>query len=305
MVRKIIAGSRASKLALIQTLSVINRVMESTSDCEVQLTRITTTGDKDIDTSLDRMGPAVFVKEIEQALLDHRIDFAVHSLKDVPTEIPEGLCLLAVTERLDPRDVLIARSKLNELAPDSKIGTGSLRRTVQLKQCRPDLEACSIRGNIETRLGKVSSGKVDGIIIAAAALIRLEWEGQITEYLPLDTFLPAAGQGALVIEARVDDKEIADIISPINHLQTWQSIIAERAFLSTIGGGCRAPVAVLGTVIGPGLKLEAMIADYKGKKIIQMTENGTMKNPEVLGIDLALKMLDSGAAGLIDGARNR
>jgi hydroxymethylbilane synthase len=305
MVRKIIAGSRASKLALIQTLSVINRVMESTSDCEIQLTRITTTGDKDIDTSLDRMGPAVFVKEIEQALLDHRIDFAVHSLKDVPTEIPEGLCLLAVTERLDPRDVLVARSKLNELTPGSKIGTGSLRRTVQLKQRRPDLEVCSIRGNIETRLGKVSSGKVDGIIIAAAALKRLEWEDQITEYLPLDTFLPAAGQGALVIEARVDDKETADVIDPINHLQTWQSIIAERAFLSTIGGGCRAPVAVLGTVIGPGLKLEAMIADYKGKKIIQMTENGTMKNPEALGIDLARKMLDSGAAGLIDGARNR
>ncbi len=305
MVRKIIAGSRASKLALIQTLSVINRVMESTSDCEVQLTRITTTGDKDIDTSLDRMGPAVFVKEIEQALLDHRIDFAVHSLKDVPTEIPEGLCLLAVTERLDPRDVLVARSKLNELTPGSKIGTGSLRRTVQLKQRRPDLEVCSIRGNIETRLGKVSSGKVDGIIIAAAALKRLEWEDQITEYLPLDTFLPAAGQGALVIEARVDDKETADVIGPINHLQTWQSIIAERAFLSTIGIGCRAPVAALGTVIGSVIKLEAMVADYDGKKIIQMTENGTLKNPEALGIDLALKMLDSGAAGLIDGARNR
>lgn len=305
MERKFIAGSRASKLALVQTLSVINRIISSTPDCDIQLTRVVTTGDRDLDTSLDRIGPAIFVKEIEQALLDYRIDFAVHSLKDVPTELPPGLCLLAVTERLDPRDVLIAKAKLCELAPGSKIGTGSIRRTAQLKQLRQDLEICSIRGNIDTRIRKVSSGDVDGIIIAAAALIRLEWEHEITEYLSLNTFLPAAGQGVLVIEARANDKETADIIAPINHLATWQSIIAERAFLSAIGGGCRAPVAVLGTVTGPSLMLEAMVIDYDGKRKLQMTEHGTVNNPEVLGISLAHKMLDMGAADLINGARNR
>lgn len=305
MGRKIIAGSRASKLALIQTLSVLNKVLESLPDLDIDLTRVTTTGDRDCHTSLDQIGAAAFVKELEQALLDHRIDFAVHSLKDVPTELPQGLCLLAVTERLNPGDALVAKAKLAELPAGSKIGTGSLRRVIQLKQLRPDLEPCSIRGNIDTRLRKVSSGEVDGIIIAAAALIRLGWEDKITEYLPVDTFLPAAGQGALVIEARLDDKEIADIIAPLNHLPTWQCITAERAFLSTIGSGCRAPVAVLGTVNGSTLILEAMIAGHGDKEKLQISEQGITISPEALGTRLAHKMLDMGAAEYITGAEDR
>lgn len=305
MGRKIVAGSRASKLALIQTLSVLNKIFELKHELDIDLTRVTTTGDRDRHTSLDQIGPAAFVKELEQALIDRRIDFAVHSLKDVPTELPEGLCLLAVMERLDPGDALVAKGKLTDLPPGSKIGTGSLRRVIQLTRLRPDLKPCSIRGNIDTRLRKVASGEVDGIITATAALIRLGWEDKITEYLPLDTFLPAAGQGALVVEARLDNKDLADIITPLNHLPTWQSITAERTFLSTVGSGCRAPVAVLGTVNASTLTLEAMIASYDGQEKLQLSEQGIATSPETLGTHLAHKMLDMGANGFITGAKNR
>ena len=184
----------------------------------------------------------------------------------MPTQIPQGLCLAAVTQRLDPRDVLISRAGgLAELPPGSRIGTGSLRRAVQLAAYRPDLEACSIRGNVDTRLRKVSRGEYDGAILAAAALIRLGWENRISEYLPLEPFLPAVGQGALVIEARLGDEELAELVSSINHLPTWHGTTAERAFLSALGGGCRAPIAALGTVNDAVLKLEGLVADVSGK----------------------------------------
>lgn len=301
---KIIAGSRKSKLALLQTGIVIDLIKKSVSDIEIDLAKIITTGDRDHRTGLDKIGPAAFVKELEQALLDRRIDFAVHSLKDVPTELPQNLCLLAVTERLDPGDALVAKTKLNDLPPGSKIGTGSLRRAIQLRRFRPDLEICSIRGNVDTRLRKVYSGEIDGVIIAVAALQRLGWQDKITEYLPVDRFLPSAGQGALVIEARYGEKNIADIVAPLNHLQTWQCITAERSFLNTIGGGCRAPVAVLGTINSSTLKLEAMIASPDGNKMIQLSETGNTATPEETGIRLAHKMLDMGASEFITGVKN-
>jgi hydroxymethylbilane synthase len=306
MKKKFIAGSRASKLALVQTLSVLEKLYRIAPDIDIELMKVTTTGDRDQSTSLDSIGPAAFVKELEQALLERRIDFAVHSLKDVPSELPPCLCLIATTERLSPADVLVAKAKLKELPPDSRIGTGSLRRTVQLMQVRPDLKLTEIRGNIDTRIRKVSSGEIDGIIIAAAALIRLEWQDKITEYLPLDTFLPAAGQGALVIEARTDDEAIKNMVTPLNHLPTWQSTTAERAFLSAVGSGCRAPVAVLGTVNGPALTLEAMVADiYRKETELRLTEQGASTDPVALGKKLARKMLDKGAARYINGAKDR
>jgi len=262
---RIVVGSRGSRLALVQTESVIAKIREANPHLEVSLMRIVTTGDRDRRTQLDRIGVAVFVKELEQALLDGRIDLAIHSFKDVPTEVPQGLRLLAVTERLDPRDALVAKSKLNELAPGSRIGTGSLRRAVQLTQFRPDLEVCSIRGNVDTRLRQVSSGEVDGVIVAAAAMLRLDWEDKITEYLPLEHFLPAVGQGALVVEALLDDRGIADLVFPLNHLPTWQSTMAERAYLRAMGGGCRAPIAALGLVNSSTLKLEGMIVNPKDR----------------------------------------
>ena len=226
MSRRIVVGSRGSKLALIQAEFVAAKIRETNPDIEVGISQVVTKGDRNRHVQLDQMADiGVFVKELEEALLDGRIDLAVHSLKDMPTQIPSGLYLAAVTERLDPRDVLVSRGKrLVELAPGARIGTGSLRRAVQLGASRPDLEACSIRGNVDTRLQKVSSGELDGVILAAAAMFRLGWKDKISEYLPLEHFVPAVGQGALVIETRYGDEEIAKLISPLNHLPTWQRV---------------------------------------------------------------------------------
>jgi len=299
MRRGIAVGSRGSRLALVQTESVIKKIREANPDLEVSLKEITTTGDRDSHTQLDRMGIGVFVKELEQALLDGRIDLAVHSFKDLPTEVPQGLALIAVTERLDPRDTLIAKTKLDELSPGSRIGTGSLRRAVQLNSYRPDLEVCSIRGNVDTRLRKVTTGKIDGVILAAAAMLRLGWREKITEYLPLEHFLPAVGQGALVLEVRLDDDVTARLVSPLNHLPTWQSVMAERAFLHNLGGGCRAPIAALGTVNSSRLKLTGMAASPDGKRILYTSAEGSAASPEELGARLAGKMLDKGASEFI------
>jgi len=303
--KKIVVGSRGSKLALIQAESVMVKIREVNPNLEVSISKIATRGDRDSFTQLNRMADVgVFVKELEEALLDSRIDLAVHSLKDMPTQIPQGLYLMAVTERLDPRDVLVSRSeRLAELAPGSRIGTGSFRRAVQLTSYRSDLEVCSIRGNVDTRLRKVSCGEVDGVILAAAAIVRLEQEDKISEYLPLEHFLPAVGQGALVIETRLGDEEIAGFISPINHFPTWQNVTAERAFLSALGGGCRAPIAALGTVNGTTLKLEGMVADMTGKRVIRASEVGSTTAPEQVGVRLAQKMLAMGASKFISEVR--
>ncbi len=305
--RRIVVGSRGSKLALIQTESIVARIKETNPDIEVIVSRIITKGDRNRRVQLDRVaGIGVFVKELEEALLDGRIDLAVHSLKDMPTQIPPGLCLAAVTERLDPRDALISRGqRLAELAPGSIIGTGSLRRAVQLSTCRPDLKTVSIRGNVETRLRKVAEGELAGVILAAAAMKRLGCEDRISEYLPLEYFIPAVGQGALAIEARLEDKDIAKIIAPLNHLPTWQSITAERAFLSALGGGCRAPIAALGTVKGTTLKLDGMVADVNRKKMVHDSVEGSVASPEELGKRLAQKVLAMGAAEFITGVKSQ
>ncbi len=303
MKTKIVVGTRGSKLALIQTESVVSKLKLMHPDLEISIKKIVTAGDRDLLTHLDRIGVDVFVKELEEALLDGRIDFAVHSLKDVPTDIPQGLGLIAVTEREDPRDVLVAKASFDDLPPGSHIGTGSLRRTIQVAQVRPDLETCGIRGNVDTRLRKVSSGEVDGVILAAAALSRMGWQDKITQYLPLDNFLPAAGQGALVVEARLDDKEIMGMISLINHLPTWQCVTAERTFLRELGGGCRAPIAALGTIYGTKVRLEGMVASPNGKKVLRDSIEGDGTSPGEPGITLARRMLEMGASEFIGEAR--
>lgn len=299
--RRIVVGSRGSKLALIQTESVAAKIKEINPDLEVSIRQIVTKGDRNRHIQLDRMASiGVFVKELEEALLAGQIDLAVHSLKDMPTQIPSGLHLLAIMERLDPGDVLISRGeRLAQLAPGSRIGTGSLRRAVQLNACRPDLEPCSIRGNVDTRLRKVAHGEFAGVILAAAAMQRLDWEDRVSEHLPLEYFLPAVGQGALAVEARSNDKETAKIVAPLNHVPTWQCVTAERAFLYTLGGGCRAPIAALGKVNGATIKLEGMVADTRGKKLIRGSAEGSAGSPEELGARLAQQILEAGASEII------
>lgn len=301
MKRRIVVGSRGSKLALIQAESVVAKLRKANPSLEVNISTIVTEGDRNHQTRFDQMdGIGVFVKELEEALLDGRIDLAVHSLKDMPTEIPQGLHLAAVTERIDPRDVLVSRAgRLDELPAGSRIGTGSFRRRVQLTTYRPDLEVCHIRGNVNTRLDKVSRGEFDGVILAAAALIRLGWQDKISEYLPLEHFLPAVGQGALAVETRLDDTEVAEFISSTNHLPSWQSVTAERAFLSAMGGGCRTPIAALGTVNGDTLKLEGMVADIEGKKVLYASEDGDAMSLEEVGVRLAQKLLGMGASDFV------
>jgi len=296
-------GTRGSKLAMIQTELVADKLKLMNPDCDIEIITIVTAGDSDRLTHLDQIGTDVFVKELEEALLNGRIDCAVHSLKDVPTDIPRGLALIAVTEREDPGDVLVAKATLNDLQPCSRIGTGSLRRTIQLTAMRPDLEACSIRGNVGTRLRKIASGEIDGVILAAAGLKRLGWQHRITQYLPLQNFLPAAGQGALVVESRSQDRELIELVLPVNHLPTWYSVIAERSFLFRLGGGCRAPVAVLGTIDRNTMHLEGMVANPSGEKLLRHSVEGDAAFAEELGLALADQMAEMGASRLIAEAK--
>lgn len=306
MTRRIIVGSRGSKLALIQANYIVARLKELFPGTEVSLTTVVTQGDRQPHVELDHMEQiGVFVKELEEALLERRIDLAVHSLKDMPTEIPEGLRLAAVTERLDPRDVLVTRGeRLHELPTGSQIGTGSLRRAAQILGMRREVETCSIRGNVDTRLRKVASGEVDGIILAAAAMRRLGWEDKITEYLPVESFLPAVGQGALGIEDRSDDEYINEVTLRLDHAATNRCVTAERAFLSEMGGGCRAPIAALGTMREKSLWLEGMVASTRRGVLLRAATEGDAEKPEEIGKSLARKIAGMGGADFIAEARS-
>ncbi len=306
MIRKIAIGTRGSRLAMIQAESVAAKLRQIRPDIEIEIKKISTLGDRDRNTPLESWGEVgVFVKELETALIDRSIDLAVHSLKDMPADIPEELFLAAVTERQDPRDVLVAGKKLDQLPAGARIGTGSLRRKVQLRQKRPDLKVIPIRGNIDTRLKKVANGEVDGVIMAAAALLRLGWASRITEYLPVPEFLPEAGQGALAVEARTSDLEIAGIAALLNNKEAWQATQAERVFIKTIGGGCIAPVAALAVPEGGKMRLEGMVADMETGETIRARETGDPDDPDGLGKKLADKMIAMGALGYIEKARRR
>ena len=288
-------GSRGSKLAVIQAKMVETSLRRAFPGLVVSFKTVTTTGDRDRNRSLDVFGgQGVFVKELEQALTSGEIDLAVHSLKDVPTELGTGLKLSATLPREDPRDVLVSRSglKLALLPMGSWVGTDSRRRAAQLKAVRPDVATRPIRGNIDTRLRKVRMGEVDGVILAAAALLRLGWPDRITEFLPVDSFLPAVGQGALAVEIRSDDKMTDRITSSVNDLSTWQAVLAERAFMRTLGGGCRAPIAALATVADGYLTIDGMVASMDYATIVRDRNAGPAEQAEAIGAELARMALD-------------
>jgi len=273
---------------------------------QLELKIIATQGDKDRKRSLDEIGgQGVFVKELEAALTAGAVDVAVHSLKDVPAALEKGLELAAVLPREDTRDVLVSRGMLGlrQLPAGARVGTDSRRRSAQLWLLRPDLVTCPVRGNIDTRLRKAESGEFDAVIVAAAALARMGWKQRIAEYLPAEQFLPAVGQGAIAIELRSADTELKRVVSSVNHLPTWSSVIAERAFLRALGGGCRAPIAALGTVKGDQLYLDGLVATMDFIRIYRDTESGPVEEAERIGESLALRLLEraGGQAALESG----
>lgn len=294
----VVLGTRGSKLAVHQSEWVQAQLHALAPHVTVTLRKIQTSGDKILDVPLAQIGgKGLFVKEIEEALLSGEIDLAVHSMKDVPTELPEGLAILCVPPREDPRDALISREGrlFMDLPLGARIGTSSLRRQSQLLHARPDLTIAMLRGNLDTRLRKLREGQFDAIVLAAAGLRRLAWAHEITEYLAPQISLPAIGQGALGIEGRQDDLFIHSLLSELNHAPTKIAVLAERGLLLRLQGGCQVPIAAHATLTETGMKLEGLVASVDGKELIRDTIEGTIEDPESIGIQLADRLLARGA----------
>jgi hydroxymethylbilane synthase len=296
-------GTRASELALRQARLVEAALVARGVKCE--LVTFKTKGDKNLDQPLSEIGAkGLFTQEIETALSKGKIDCAVHSLKDLPTDSPEGLEIIAQLEREDPRDVLVVNritgaENLDDLPAGSRVGTSSLRRRAQLMAKRPDLEVAELRGNVPTRLSKVESGKVHAAILAAAGLIRLEVEQRITAFLDPTTWIPAPGQGAIAIQTRSDDDRMKALLRPLNHEPTSIATRAERAFLAALEGGCQVPIGAVVSDTGAGPTLYGMLADVTGKHMIRGSRLLDLESPEVTGEELAGEIRSRGGASLL------
>lgn len=294
----IIIGTRSSKLALWQAEYVKGRLEEKYPELTVELKLMTTKGDKILDAPLAKIGgKGLFTKELETDMLEGGIDLAVHSLKDMPTEVPEGLVISAITKRFDPGDAVVSPKykKFSELPQGAKVGTSSLRRKAQLLHVRPDLNICDLRGNVNTRLRKLEEENFDAIILAVAGLKRLGFCDRITDVLPQSMVLPAVGQGALAIETRAQDKEVCERIAFLNDEETVQCATAERAFLARVEGGCQVPVGVYAVPAAEGrLQVEAVIASLDGRRLYRDKITGRAEEAETLGRELADKLLDKG-----------
>lgn len=310
MTTRLVIGTRGSKLALWQANHVAARIRERYPHTDISLKHIITTGDKILDVPLAKIGgKGLFTKELEKELLAGDIDLAVHSLKDMPTELPPGLTLGTVTARADAGDALISPRyrMLDNLPPAARVGTSSLRRKAQLLAYRPDLTICDLRGNLDTRLGKLASQQLDAIVLAVAGLRRLGWEEHITEILQPDVCLPAVGQGALAIETRADDRAVLDILAFLHDEATAQAVTAERAFLHELEGGCQVPIGVWGRLADGRLRLDAVIATADGRRCLRDSACGQPGEAEELGCSLARRMYAAGGreilAELVDAGR--
>lgn len=295
-------GSRGSNLAMWQA-ELIRSEVERNTGRKAEIIRIRTTGDMILDVPLSKVGgKGLFVKEIEDALLSSRIDLAVHSMKDVPTDLPPGLVIAAITRREDPRDAFLslAHSRFEDLPQGARIGTSSLRRQTQLLAVRPDLAIESLRGNLDTRIRRMEEGRFDGIILAAAGLKRLGWENRITQYLPEDISLPAIGQGALGVETRGDDRDTREAVSFLDDRDTSLAVRAERGFLKRLEGGCQVPIAAYGRTEGDGIVLRGMVGRPDGSEILRDGIEGDASDPEGLGLALAERLLARGAKEILD-----
>jgi hydroxymethylbilane synthase len=296
-------GTRGSKLALTQTNFVADKLKKAIPDTEIEICVIKTSGDIMQDVSLLTIGgQGVFVKELEEALLSQKVDLAVHSMKDVPGDIPEGLTFAAILKREDIRDVLVSRNniKLEFMPKGAKIGTGSQRRGAQIKAILPDVNIVPLRGNIDTRLKKIETENLTGVILAAAGMKRMGLAEKITQFLPVETMLPAVGQGALGLQIRKSDVELAKACAGLNDATTAVEVTAERAFLRALGGGCRLPIAALGKLDGQMLTLDGMVAAPNGSTMIREKMSGTINDAEEMGKKLAEIVLDKGGRRLLD-----
>lgn len=303
---RLVIGSRGSKLALWQAEQARDRLRKLNPQVDVHIEVIKTTGDVKSDPLSVIGGKGVFTKELEEALLDHRIDLAVHSLKDLPTILPDGLSISAICEREDPRDALVLRAgseldatALENLPHGAIVGTSSQRRLAQLRCWRDDLVINDLRGNVDTRIRKLDEGQYDAVILASAGLVRLGLQDRISLRIPIDRMLPAVGQGAVAIETRSDDDFTREATRKLDHLETRLACLAERAFLRGLGGGCQLPIAAHARLEGELLKLDGLIARPDGSKRLQDSLSGPHDKAEEIGSSLAATLIERGASTLL------
>ncbi|MBW2218745.1 MAG: hydroxymethylbilane synthase [Deltaproteobacteria bacterium] len=300
--KEITIGTRGSRLALWQANHIKSALSEKDPSVSIKIKIVKTKGDKILDVPLAAVGgKGLFVKEIEEALLDGRIDIAVHSMKDMPAEIPEGLCIGCVPEREDPGDVLISKNDVpfSRLNRKARIGTSSLRRAAQLRHARPDIAIVSLRGNIDTRIKKLDTEKLDAVILAYAGVRRMNYESRVSERFDYSVMLPAVGQGALCIEIRENDSLIKPLAAMLDHEETHSVVKGERAFLHRLEGSCQVPVAAVGKIVKNIFTIEGLVADLEGKTIIRDSCSGPADDPEKTGVVLAEKLLDMGAGDIL------
>ncbi|MEA5509987.1 hydroxymethylbilane synthase [Crocosphaera sp. UHCC 0190] len=303
--RSIRIGSRKSQLALVQTYWIQKELQNHYPDRQFDVETMSTQGDIILDVALAKIGDkGLFTKELEVAMLENQVDFAVHSLKDLPTNLPEGLMLGCVTERVNPADALVVHEKhrdkqLETLPEGAVIGTSSLRRLAQLRHHFPHLTFKDVRGNVNTRLAKLDAGDYDGIILAVAGLQRLDMSDRIHQEIPNEISLHAVGQGALGIECRIGDQEVLELLKALEHEATRDRCYAERAFLRELEGGCQVPIGVNTTIEGDILSLTGMVASLDGQKLLKDSISGPTATAEALGRELAMRLRDAGAGEIL------
>ena len=295
-------GARSSPLSLAQAEEVAAPLRKRFADLRFEIATLSTAGDRDRRSSLVSLGRGAFVKEIEVALLEGRIDMAVHSAKDVPSDLPDGLTLAGTVPRRDPRDVLVDQWSLplDELPKGARLGTSSPRRTAQLKARRPDIELVPIRGNVGTRLEKATGPDYDGVVLAAAGLARLGRLNEVAQYLPIDLCTPDVGQGTLAVEVREDDRELIEMLALIDDAPTSIALRAERSFLAALRGGCTVPVAAYARIEGGRLRITSMAATPDGSRIYRKDGEWSTEQPEEAGRRMAEALLQSGARDVME-----
>ncbi|MCX8007897.1 MAG: hydroxymethylbilane synthase, partial [Coriobacteriia bacterium] len=302
---ELVIGTRGSKLALWQAEHIKGMVEEITG-LPVRLKVIKTTGDKILDVPLAKVGgKGLFTKELEVALMAGEVDMCVHSMKDVPTELPEGLCIAAMPERVDPRDVIVSGKgyTLDALPRGARVGTSSLRRVAQVRHLRPDVQIVDVRGNLDTRMRKAEEGLVDAVILAAAGITRMGWADRITHFVEPEQMISAVGQGAIGVEIREDDEQMRHVIERIGHPETMECVTAERVVMRRLEGGCQVPIGAYARIEGRTMVMDAMVGSLDGATIVRRRLEGPAEDPVGLGERMVRALLEGGAGAILASIR--